>query len=246
MLRVLVLVDSEDASRRRTCFWEALLAQISDTHVELRSLPEARGHAGGPKFIDFNRFDVIVFNWDVLNGDLWFQGEITAGMVGRAARPAGFLPEWVRRGGLILIEAQCRHWAPSQEAYQVVLPDPGFVVSRHAYYEATPGSAFVVSRSYSDHPFARGLDDPRNRVYQGGDNSSVPWFPDWLKHDAVRFNYSPTRPHSGGFATVSADWLPILRCQFSGLPILVCRVAGKGAVVASTMYMASSGQRTLI
>lgn len=214
--------------------------------MDLGSFPDARDPArpGGPEFLDFNAYDVVVFNWDVLNEDYWFRGETTAGMVDRAS--LGFLPKWVERGGLLILEAQCRHWIPSQAAYELAVKKPGFRVSKHDYYDATLGTAFTLIRRYSGHPFLSRCERSGVHLFKGGANRNVPWFPEWLKHDAVVYNFDPTRTHSGGFSLVGPDWLPLLRCRFSRLPMLLCRVVGKGVVIASTMYLASSGQAALL
>lgn len=244
--KILVVVDSEDPSRRRTCFWEQALRGVSGVVSTMGSFPDARDphQPGGPEFLDFNAYDAIVLNWDVLNQDYWFRGEVTAAMINRAS--LGFLPKWLERGGLLVVEAQCRHWIPSQEAYEVALKKPGFRVSIHDYYDATLGTAFRAVKRYANHPFLRHCDPQCVHVFKGDVNRTASWFPSWLKHDAVFHNFDPCRTHSGGFSWIGPEWLPLLRCRFSGLPVLLCQVVGRGAIVVSTMYLASSGQSEII
>ena len=240
-MKVLIIVDRDDPKSRRTCFWKNVEVSLEGLRLEYRSLADARDQSS---FLDLNEFQVIVFNWDVLNGDYWFRGEITEGMIDRASR--SFLPAWLRRGGLLLLEAQCSHWIPSQHAYEVALKNPVFTTWKYDYYKYTPGTHFRVKNRYREHPFVVSLDSEVEHGFKGVTWNIEDWFPEWLSHECTKYNYIPTRTHSGVFLTWEPVWLPLLVCGQTGNPVLLARTYGKGAVVATTMYLASSGQVDLI
>ncbi len=102
--------------------WEKLLPQIDPFHfgsryrfqVEVFRLPDlvATGKAGLGAFLQ--NLDVLVANWDVANGDPAFGSHLAVDWLDHR-RPE--ILNWVRSGKVLIIEGQAMMSVPSQRAY---------------------------------------------------------------------------------------------------------------------------------
>jgi hypothetical protein len=240
--KVCVIADSTDQEKGRTCFWGLLKEQLGDIEITVESFVDCRNEG---RFLDFSGYDCIVFSWDVLNNDHWMHGEVTQAMTARAARE--FLPDWVKAGGLLILEAQACHWAPSQEAYDCVLPKSGLTVRKYGYHRTKNRTSYRIVRRHEKHPFLKGLGLALDKDYECvGDTCDTHWFPDWYKTHAQIRDALKQRTHSGTFLAHKPEWLPLLVCSNERLPIMLATVRGNGAIVATTMYLGSSGDVSLI
>lgn len=132
-----------------------------------------------------------------------------------------------------------------QDAYDAVLPTSGLKVRRYRYYEASAGIAFKINSRHAAHPFLKGLSPDSDHTCIGN-YWSKPWFPTWYSGHASIYNTVQQRTHSGAFLAHGSGWLPLLSCSATGFPIMLVSAHGKGAVIATTMHLASSGQTQLL
>ena len=103
--------------------------------------------------------------------------------------------------------------------------------------------ACILRQYYSvekDHPILKNLPE---KIYPLPDLNKVkePWFnpPSSVSQD-VLFNNYPTKVYVGWFTSFSRDWRPLLYDEDSNHAVMIWRPYEMGAVIASTMFLASS------
>lgn len=259
--KVAVVVDSaSDPSRGRACFWKEALADWPEIEVQLVSFPEQRDKRVLFNFFDY---DVIILNWDVMDGDCMFESDVTQRMVHDANE---YLRQFVAGGGLLVIECQANKFKPNQTWYDLVLEAltraQGLTrflppwARRQVWLRDEPGETrWSDTVLVNDAASVGGLVHPLLENLSGtiSTTADLCTSKDWFPRKAVAphildtIDQTPRRMYSGGFAMAYPEWIPLLLSHDSErLPVLCARTWGEGLYVISTMYLASSNHRQFL
>lgn len=234
-MKIAVIVDDLDPGRRRRCFWEEQLDDLPDVQYELISLLQKMEER---KFFNVYAYDVIIFNWCVLDGALMFASDRVQDIV--SFYDDHFI-QFVRKGGILLMENQPKRWRPVQKAYDVLLPGEVTVVSRETYLF---GSKVIVNERLKKHPLFQHLPAAMHSAYAHPPDES--WFPVGSTSARSIQELNPTKVYSGGFQRWKSDWLPLLYTDEKLYPVMLMKTEGLGLWIITTMYLASSNIKELV
>ncbi len=234
-MKVAVIVDDLDPSRRRRCFWEEQLSNLPGVQIELVSLLAKMDER---KFFDVYAYDVIIFNWCVLDGALMYASDRVQDIV---AFNDDHFNQFVRKGGIIIVEDQPKRWRPEQKAYGVLLNDEVKVVSRDNYFF---GTKVRVNERLRKHPMLQNLPPVLQSAYAHPTDES--WFPEGSTSLKSIQELNPMKVYSGGFRSWQSDWLPLLYSEDGMYPVMLVKTDGLGVWIVTTMFLASSNIRDLI
>lgn len=189
-MRVGIIVDSKDPTKRRHSFWPDSLSDPTVVYEEV-SLAESSQdlHA-----INYQSYDILIFNWDVANGDATFSSERTQQLLQRHQRH-GHLDNFVRNGGILILEAQTSHWRPDQKSYDSVLGEGEVRVSTGREPEVS--SIGVVNTALNEHPILFLLPSKIENDYPHGEE--VGWFPAGSVSTQALQKTKPRKLYSGTF-----------------------------------------------
>ena len=253
-IRICTVTDHpDDPKKQRSCFWPDALKPWIEGGVQDRCvvwtpvfLPDT---VDWSEYVDFETYDVVIFNWDVLNGDPMFRSDRSQQMARHYARD---LREFVRGGGLVIMECQAALFSPSQAAYDSVTQEAGLPRLR-VTDSTTVSFGFSVRPETSllgRHPF---LPVELGRWISAEDcdwNSREPWFPTSAVslRTLQAFEGTHHRMYSGGFERASLrHWRPILYAEDGQHPVAcVYHEPGEGAYLVTTMYLAASNVSGLL
>lgn len=228
-MRIAVIVDDLDESRRRRCFWPEQLDRMQEVSYEQFSLLAQMEER---KFFDVYAFDVIIFNWCVLDGSLMYASD-------RVQRIVEFYDDhfvqFVRRGGTLIMENQPKRWRPTQAAYDVLLNGDVTVLPREPYFFS---NRVFVNERLKRHPLVRHL--PVELLSSYSHPHSESWFPPDSTSNRSIQELHPTKAYSGAFSKWGDEWLPLLYTDDKKHPVLLAKTDGLGLWLVSTMYLASS------
>lgn len=255
-LDVCIIYDSTDLKKHRTSFWGQALQQwcrlppqgryLDISHI---CLAEEVAHTRYIGFDSPDKYDVAIFNWDVLNGDPTFSSERSQ-QIARYYAPA--LRRFVAQGGLVVLECQAVFWSPCQDAYDAILVEAGLPRLRVADSKRISFGFSVrpAKRLVGRHPFLPiGLS---SQIEAGACdwNRAQAWFPqDSVSIDTLQaLQGTWHRMYSGAFVRVKKrHWQPILYTEDGRYPVAcVYHKRGEGAYLVTTMYLASSNVTELL
>jgi hypothetical protein len=235
VMRIAVIIDDLDASRRRRCFWDEQLSGLPDVEYELISLlqkMEAR------EFFNVYAFDVVIFNWCVLDGALMYASDRVQDIV--EFYDDHFI-QFVRKGGILIMENQPKRWRPVQRAYDILLKGDIKVISRETYMF---GSKVILNERLRRHPLFQHLPVVMYSAYAHAPDES--WFPPGSTSAKSIQELNPTKVYSGAFQSWKSDWLPVLYADDKAYPVMLIKTEGLGIWIVTTMYLASSNIKELI
>jgi len=234
-LRVAVIVDDLDPSRRRRSFWEEQLSELRDVEYDLVSLLQKMEER---KFFDVYSYDVVIFNWCLLDGALMFASDRVQDVV---AFYDDHFVEFVRKGGVLIMEDQPKRWRPEQKAYDLLLHGDVRVIPRDAQIFA---SKVLVNERLRKHPLVQHLPPVLHSSYRHSPDES--WFPlDSTSHKSIR-ELHPTKAYAGAFQAWKSDWLPLLYTEDKAKPVMLVKVDGLGVWCVTTMFLASANISDLV
>jgi hypothetical protein len=240
-MKIAVIVDSLDSDRRRHCFWEEQLNSIPDTQVELVSLGE---QITGLLF-DLDAYDIIIFNWDVLNRDVTFGADRSQTIVNNDIEDFN---QFVRAGGIVIVEGQTRHWQAVQDAYDALLSGQIMVLEGNLLENETPlwGSTARVNKQLKKwkHPLIHNLPNILQSAYSH--TPDFKWFPPNTVKPRALQGLHPEKIYSGAFKKWRPEWLPLVYTIDGKYPITLVKTDGFGLWVISTMFFASANIGVLI
>ena len=280
-VQIVVLVDQGRKSKCRTCFWKrALRTKEHDlrfrTKVRYISLADQLRRQRNPShdLFSIETTDVIIVNWDAMNGDPVYGSDRTYAFVTHY-RPD--MREWLSNGGVLIVESQGASWAAAQAPYDCfssLFPDSHVTVSSGMW---TLGNCAAVSGAAVSDVVARDLDNNMLALKPSGLWERRAWFPrrrarvtrrplDGSTQSLGYIKRHQAHLYRGWFAGWSDDWIHVLsardgaidaaRSGDDGKAVLVYRrVAAAapqgtnptgGAVVLTTMFIASSELYQLI
>jgi hypothetical protein len=234
-MKIAVIVDDLDADRRRRCFWEERLDTLPAVEYELVSLLEKMDNR---KFFDVYSYDVVIFNWCVLDGALMYSSD-------RVQKIVSFYDDhfvqFVRKGGILIMEDQPKRWRPVQEAYDILLPGEVRVIPRETQVF---GSKVIVNQRLRKHPLIQNLPSTLHSAYAHPADES--WFPAESTSARSIQELHPTKAYAGAFQRWRPDWLPLLYTEDETHPVMLVKTDGLGLWVATTMFLASSNIDELV
>jgi len=234
-MKVAVIVDDLNPDRRRRCFWEEQLRSLPDVQYELVSLLHQMEER---KFFDVYIYDVIIFNWCVLDGAVMYASDRVQDIV--SFYDDHFI-QFVRKGGILIMENQPKRWRPTQKAYDVLLPGEVTVISREMHLF---GSKVLVNERLKKHPLLQHLPMALHSAYAHPPDES--WFPpDSTSAKSIQELY-PSKVYSGAFRSWKSEWLPLLYTDDKLYPVMLVKTEGLGLWIVTTMYLASSNIKELI
>ncbi len=236
MARIAVIVDSTDPAKRRYCFWSDVLPRFSRVEFEEVSFPEKRREI---RYVGLDDFDIIIFNWDVTDGDFTFESDITRAIVTRRRH---HFRNFVRSGGLLIAECQSSHWKPDQSSYDLLFGENELRVAE--FINAGTGTTGNINLKLREHPFLRLLPETISSEYLYP--RDLQWFPpNSVSPRAIDLTRS-SKLYSGWFTEWRASWLPLVFEAKNRFPIMLAKVDENGLYVATTMFLASSGVSSLV
>ena len=252
-IRVCILIDSSNARQRRKCFWPqalqewqkpgALGSRLVWQEVALQEVV-AQG-----KHLDLRQYDVVVVNWDLLNGDPVFLSDRSQLI---ARHYATDLRHFVRRGGLAIVECQAVMWSPCQPAYDCIITAAGLPGLR-VVDSSSVGFGFSVrpeKRLLGHHPFLPEALGQLVRPVESEWSLRGDWFPESSVSMRVlqEFEGTRNRMYSGAFArTRKREWLPLLFAEDGRHPVAcLYHERDEGAYLATTMYLAAANVSELL
>ncbi|GAF78335.1 unnamed protein product, partial [marine sediment metagenome] len=237
-INVLVIVDSIITKRGRYIhgrhsFWASLSKELPDVQIQQISIPESHDQK---TYINFDPFkwQVVVFNWDVVDGDSTFRSNETQNIINYHYTEQ--LKEFVSKGGIVLIEAQTSYWAPDQSAYDILL-GKNQVKCREEKKFAIWGTDVLINEAYKDHPLLQGLP---NRISSKYPNElKISWFPEGSVNDKVVDFTHPNKIFCGSFSKWRKRWVPIIKND-QNEPTMLIANQNEGFIIVTTMFLASS------
>ncbi|MFF1441527.1 hypothetical protein [Streptomyces sp. NPDC058295] len=234
-MRVAVIVDDLDPARRRKCFWGEQLSSLPGVEFELVSLQK---NMESRLFFNVYAYDVVIFNWCVLDGAVMYAADRAQDIL--AFYDDHFI-QFVRRGGVVIMENQPKRWRPAQRAYDILFPGQIAVQLRETYLY---GPTVQVNPRLKGHPLLQGIAAPINSAYSQPPDTS--WFPPGSTSPRSIEELHPTKMYTGAFQKWSKGWLPLLYTAGRENPVMLVKTEGLGLWVATTMFIASSNVHDLI
>lgn len=234
-MRVAIIVDDLNPDRRRRCFWPEQLDSIADVEYELVSLLEKMEER---KFFDVYAYDLIIFNWCVLDGALMYASDRVQDIV---SFYDDHFVQFVRRGGVLIMENQPKRWRPVQKAYDILLDGEVKVVSRDTY---TFGAKVLANKRLRKHPLFNHLPMVMHSAY--AHSPAETWFPPGSTSPRSIQELNPTKVYSGSFRSWRSDWLPAMYTDENEYPVMLLKTDGLGLWIVTTMYLASSNIKELL
>ena len=225
-------------SPHRKCLWSKDDRHPSRRKVEIRQVSIAEY----PPSIDiFSDADLIVFNWDSLNGDSLYRSEETLNYFSYSS---GRLREFVNNGGVVFIERQTARNRSVQRSYDAVLGQPNQVIVSQNSFDPDEGMEIYTARGTTRDPLASvaretgfaslslGNDDPE--YYDLFVDVPPAFIPD-ASNGPPSPNPGKRRLWSGYFELWGRDWLP-LYVNGQGFPVVLSKRIGEGMVFATTIW----------
>lgn len=234
-MKVAVIVDDLDSSRRRRCFWEEQLNNFADVEYELVSLLQKMSER---QFFDIYDYDVVIFNWCVLDGAIMYESDRVQAIVD--FYDAHFT-QFVVKGGTIIVEDQPKRWQPEQRAYDVLLHGQVLVEQRE---QPEFSNQVLVNEQMKKHPLVQHLPLTLQSVYNHPPQMS--WFPEGSTSVRSIQSLNPDKIYSGSFRRWDSEWLPLLYDKDGRNPIMLVKTQGLGLWIVTTMFLASSNIRELV
>lgn len=258
-INICIVVDRKKLNKRRYCYWEDVLDEITQKllydHIEvnydIRSIADEFEEKRGIPFDIFEegKYDIIIFNWNSLNGDPQFNADKTLHLV------KGFQQEeistWVGNRNILMVEAQTRFGKLSQEAYDAILGDNELKVggTKKSY-----GVSVICNKKYQNHPIIKNL---KFVLESKGTYFNKSAYPSNLNAERYKIDTPSDKIHVGYFELKDykrSSWKPLLlsKDRKNRKPTMLIKYQmGKerkkcGAYIVTSMFLASSDQKKLI
>ena len=242
-MKVAVIVDNLDPKRRRHCFWEEQLSSFRDIHVELITINKQAYEQKYDNLYIWDKYDIMIFNWDVINNDPVFDSDRSYQVVNRYFE---LFTQFVRDGGIIIIENQSWHWCPVQEAYDALFSGQVTVLKSTMLDNIEPiwSTSAHVSKQNKKHPLVHNLPKVLNSAYMH--EADFEWVPSGSITSRALQGLHPTKIYSGAFKKWRPDWLPLIYSDDKKYPIMLVKTDDLGLWVVSTMFLASANINVLL
>ena len=241
-LRVVILIDRARASRRRRCFWGDILKSPSydlrhRIKLHLLSISDDLNRKRNPALTLFSpdKTDVIVVNWDAINGDPVYGSDRSFCFL-QHYRPD--MLDWLSQGGLIIVESQGASWSPVQMSYDCItsmFDNSSVVVCSDMW---TLGDRAGLHPASSKNPLVSGLQDADLELSPSGLWARKPWFPRKYLEANIQSLRNARRHqqylYRGWFTKWTDDWTPVVAPV--GHELLPPNTSGETGVNVSEQY----------
>jgi hypothetical protein len=255
MTRIGVIADWERAQRGNA--WPSLLSEI-DPSFQITVYPIADLIVDpADRLHQIHREQVLIVNWDAANGDPEFGSHLCQAWL-RHRRPE--IIQWVRRGGVLLIESQATLGTPSPDAYAAAvgvgeLPASG-LEDRGEPLQGLRRSG-TTCRKTKRFPTGGAFAGVDSRIEAAATYADVVAFPptttgllievlEELRPKVILWRgwFRRTLPYSRDF-----PWISILESDDPGVrrqSTMQVACIGAGAIFATTMLLATNRQKPLV
>lgn len=268
-LATVVLVDRRRLRRRRQCFWAEFLRRDDRlrcrTKARYYSIADAIKRQKNPAVRLFSQTDVIVVNWDAINGDPVYGSDVALQFF-RHYQPD--MLDWLQKGGLLIVESQGISWSPAQMPYDAVVEALEGSSVQVCGTKWSLGTQVHVNPEYRQDRVCSDLEEDAFRIDPNGLWARKRWFPKRFLNSHVQSLQFVRRHHRhlyrGWFEGWSDDWTPVLLAGDAKTAakhnqkraVLLYRPVRSsdasegppaiGYVVLSTLFLASSGLTGLV
>jgi hypothetical protein len=223
-VRVVVLVDRMRASRRRRCFWRYVFRSPNQdlrqrVRLQLVSIADELERKRNPaiKLFSSEETDLIVVNWDAINGDPAYGSDRSYNFLYHY-RPD--MLAWLSQGGLLLVESQGASWSLTQDPYSCITSMFGGSSVHVSSDIWTLGDRASPYPNNSKDPLVSGLQDADLQLTPGGLWARKSWFPrKILRGDIQSIRFARRHQqhlYRGCFDAWSSDWRPVIMPRVMG------------------------------
>jgi len=201
--------------------------------------------------LDRSKTDIIIVNWHSINNDPIYGSDRSFTFFSHYKIG---LNSWVKKGGILILEAQCGQWVPVQESYNIF--DESIVTTKKGQ---AIGKSCKINTKLKNHPILRNVDNNTGRIDVPSKNlCKLLWYPKKSEDQTLQNNmpgYSDIKFYQGWFEKYSNEWDPLIFTDDQRKkPIMLCHIPVKnyskyvpiGALVITTMYLGSSLHEQLI
>ncbi|WP_440951211.1 hypothetical protein [Methanosphaerula subterraneus] len=265
----------------RTCFWRKIKKSYTKTDLNFDFISiadtlskyfkeDATLVETSTKFTPFlptelfsrEKTDIIIINWDAINNDSIY-GSDKAFQFFNNYKSA--LNEWVKIGGILILESQSVAWNLVQDSYNIF--DQSIVTSTRQGKDLKGITGLVNEELAEFYPILCGIKDKNIELINKIQDDH--WFPKVVPDElsvhpfiqACDHKEDRKRLYMSWFESCSDQWDPII---FTGgdyphhdrKPIMLCKIVETpptkvsdshyGAYILTTMYLGSSGNKKLI
>ncbi len=262
--KVGVIVDWPRSARANN--WPALLACLpNEPEPQVTVYPIAQlmvepvSEANPTSLHKINEQEVLIVNWDAANGDPDFGAHLALQWF-RHRRPE--LLHWVAAGKVLIIESQATFGVPSQDAYDAIagpgeLPVSGLedVTNMLSFRRRLGPSCLKTKRFPTRHGFEDVFDPIEIGKFFGDPNEQFPKTATRLLTEPLKDVEESRILYRGWFrhpitGRANLPWVPLVTTSsnrmFGRHPVLQVARYGDGAIFASTMLLARTGQARLV
>jgi len=249
--KVLIVYDRDKKTKRRHCFWEDIWEENRGIRIrsEFRfiSIADELKKLRNPalELFDNDKTDIIIVNWGAINTDPVFGSDIAQQFFEHYSPD---MREWMKKGGIIVIEAQLASWGAIQKPFESFTKcfEGSEVEVIEELWEI--GEEVSINEKCQQHPILKKLSDEDLKLREGGVYEKKGWFPKSIARPTIQSINEIARHkrkvYTGWFKNHSSDWEPLILSKRNGKPVMLCRpVQGDsevGACVLTTMFIASS------
>jgi hypothetical protein len=217
-LNIVVLVDRSRRSRRRQCFWRFVLRSSAHDFrhrfkFRLLSIADQLAKGRNPATLLFSpeRTDIIIVNWDAINGDPVYGSDLAYRFMEHYSPD---MCEWLTQGGVVIVESQGASWSSSDSAYSCFtrMFEGSRVRLRSEMW--TLGDSAIVHEAQTENALVSGLEPDALKLAPGGLWARRSWFPrHLLRSDVQSLRFARRHQqllYRGWFDEWSDDWKSIL------------------------------------
>jgi hypothetical protein len=243
-------------------YWPELLKQLE--YLEVDSV--RKEITLEPPYEDWHQYTTLVLPIDIANGGTEFGGSVALQYFS-TDRVHKNLVSWVRKGGIFFCEVQSSGGRPLQVTYDRIFgihalrvigesDAKRFPEQSGSPYEnvsastgsSSRGATALVNRAYHGHPICFGIHPfVRNDQFFSGEPVIPGYYREGGKGHFSLYFRCPETLYSGWFVDWAKGWIPVLVESETGRwPVLLVRIEGEGAWVASTMRVTSSESLSLL
>jgi hypothetical protein len=251
-LKVAIVCDRSEPARGRPCRWLAAIEQLDRADLAPRTVAvseEMRTSNPALTLFDRDATDVLILNWNVLNGDPVYDADRTLAFFQHYASD---LEHWLATGGILILEAQTAASRLQQQSYDVVSAHGAFPLRVHRSVHTFRGrTVYLDRRLYRRHP---ALDYPPHvkRTSLAATALGRSWAGDVSPppiESLARADSNRSGLHNGWFTRRGRGWRSIAYAPQTALlsprrrVVAVARTVADdrrgtaGMVVATTMYL---------
>lgn len=264
-----VIISSPESDQpQRYAYWPELLEELKylDVVKTVSRIPATWGAGGTLPYDTWDQYGVMILPADTANGAQDLGGKVALEYFADS-RVHRNLANWVEQGGIFFCEVQSSGGRPHQGSYDAIFGASALHVTDAKTFSRWPvesgmpyenlskkerlstrGDIALTSVKFHGHPICFGIHPFVGNGYAYFGEEVIPGFHRESRKGQLSLYYRcPETLYSGWFTDWSKDWIPILLESETGRwPVLLVRIEGKGAWVASTVRLTSRAAIPLV